>query len=197
MADRAASDYQQLLFALLPQGAVWPRDPDSTLGQTLAALAEEMARVDARALDLLDEADPRTTYELLPDWEQTCGLPDACAGLGASLQERRAAVVARVTHRGGQSPAYFQDLAASLGYAATVSEHRPFRAGLGRSGDPVYGADWVFAWRVTTSQAAPRVLFRAGQSAAGERLASWGLEPLECAVRAAAPAHTHVIFSYT
>lgn len=197
MAERNTSDYQQLLFALLPQGAVWPRDPDSTLGRTLAALAEELARVDARALDLLDEADPRTAYELLPDWEKTCGLPDACAGLGASLQERRAAVVARVTHRGGQSPAYFQGLAASLGYAATVSEHQPFRAGQGRAGDPVYGPDWIFAWRVTTAQTAPRALFRAGQSAAGERLASWGLEPLECAVRAAAPAHTHVIFSYT
>ena len=44
-----ATDYLQQLMALKPAGRAWPDDPDTRQNQTLAALAEELARIDARA----------------------------------------------------------------------------------------------------------------------------------------------------
>jgi uncharacterized protein YmfQ (DUF2313 family) len=173
----------------------WNQDPESNLGRVLAARAAGMAEVDQRADDLMDEADPRTTFELLQEWERECGLPDRCVGDLSTLQERRAAVVSILTATGGQSAAYFEALAADLGYQVTVSEFRPFRAGRGRAGEPAYGTDWAHAWQVDCGATAI-TSFRAGQSGAGERLRTWGNERLECAITARQPAHTHVIFTY-
>lgn len=65
-----ADDYRTALQALLPRGAAWTRSPEAVLMRVLAACAEEPERVDERADDLLDEADPRATLELLSDWER-------------------------------------------------------------------------------------------------------------------------------
>jgi uncharacterized protein YmfQ (DUF2313 family) len=64
------------------------------------------------------------------------------------------------------------------------------------AGDPAAGADWAFAWRVEAPANSTTSLFAAGASAAGERLATWGNDKLECLVRSAAPAHTVVQFAY-
>lgn len=190
-----ADQYLIALQALLPRGAAWPRDASAVLTRTLRALAEEFARIDERAGDLIEESDPRTTLELLPDWERVAGLPDACYGELSTIQERRAALAAKLTRLGGQSRAYFIDLAHQLGYEVTIDEFRPFRAGIGRAGDPVYGQAWLFAWRVNAPETTIRY-FRAGQSVAGERLRTWGNTLLECAISRVKPAHTHVIFAY-
>jgi len=63
-----ADDYLHQLQALLPSGPAWPRDRDAVLTQLLAAFAEEFARIDARTAQLIEEADPRATYDLLADW---------------------------------------------------------------------------------------------------------------------------------
>lgn len=74
----SAEAYLAQLQALLPPGSAWPRAANATLTKLLGALAEELARLDARALALIDEADGRSTLELLSDWERVCGLPDPC-----------------------------------------------------------------------------------------------------------------------
>lgn len=107
------ADYLQQLQELLPPGPAWPRDPDAYLTRLLSAWAAECARVDARANALMDEADPRATAELLPDWERMLGLPDplldahdtreyrmpwaATGYIAPDLTARRARVVARLT----------------------------------------------------------------------------------------------------
>jgi uncharacterized protein YmfQ (DUF2313 family) len=75
------TDYLRQLQALLPPGPAWPKNDDATLTRLFGALASELARVDGRAWQLLEEADPRTTAELFLDWERVAGLPDACAAL--------------------------------------------------------------------------------------------------------------------
>ena len=110
-----ADAYLGQVQALLPPGLAWTREQDAVLTLLLQGLAEELARVDGRADDLVDEADPRTALELLQEWEAVCGYPDECLESGATPQERRAAVVARLTARGGQSRAYFIALAAVPG----------------------------------------------------------------------------------
>lgn len=186
-------DYTQHLLALRPTGPAWPEQD-----QALSGLAPELARVHNRALDLIEEGDPRTAREALARWEGVTGLPDPCsAGIATTLQERRAAVVARLNATGGQSASYYESLATSLGYSVRITEYRPFVAGWSRCGDRLSGPHPVrFYWRVEILGA--RVtLFRAGSSQAGDRLGKiTRAEDLECLLRRLRPAHTTLVTSY-
>jgi uncharacterized protein YmfQ (DUF2313 family) len=186
--------YLGQLQELLPPGAAWTREPAAMLTEVLSAWSAELARVDQRADDLLNEGDPRITLELLPDWERVAGLPDPCAGAPETVAERRDRLVGRLTSRGGQSRQYFIDLAASYGFIITITEFQPLRVGF-RAGDRCYGIAWAFAWQVNAPEETVRI-FRAGQSFAGEPLASWGNAILECVTSRLKPAHTHAIFAY-
>lgn len=71
-------DYKALLLNLLPTGLAWPRNGADQRDAMLDAFAVELDRVDSRVGNMLDEADPRTALETLPDWERITGLPDEC-----------------------------------------------------------------------------------------------------------------------
>jgi uncharacterized protein YmfQ (DUF2313 family) len=193
-----AAQYLFHLLALLPEGPAWPREP-GVLADTLGAEAEGLARIHNRAADLVDEADPRAALQMLPDWERVCGLPGTC-GAGAvatTLQERRVAVVARLTATGGQSPAHFVGLAEALGYQVELKEWRPFVAGRGRCGQTLGGPHANrHHWSVTVL--APRVTwFRAGASQGGDRLGKIArAQDLECLLHRLKPGHTQLIVSY-
>lgn len=190
-----AADYLEQFKALLPPGLAWTQEPDADLNNLLGGLAEEFARVDGRSGDLVEEADPRTTLELLADWERVAGLPDACIGDLDTIQARRDSLTTKLTAIGGQSPQYYIDLAAVLGYSVTITEYQPFQAGLSVAGDPAMGIPWRFAWKMTAPETT--ILdFRAGQSGAGEPLRSWSNDLLECAIEPLKPAHTNVLFAY-
>jgi len=140
MADhhvrRQGSDYAQAFLALLPTGPAWPRHAWSTLAQTVFGLADYWGFVDGRAADLLEiESDPRTTVELLPDWERSFGLPDPCYAEPLSVYDRQVALVQRMTILGGQSRQFFIDAAAQIGYTISITEYRPFMVGIDRCGD--------------------------------------------------------------
>lgn len=193
-ACHTADEYTKQLVALLPVGAAWPRDADSTLVRFLSAWAEEFARADGRLCDLLEEADPRTAVELIADWERVYALPE-CGRFSENLDQRRKVLHAKVTAKGGQSPDYFIQLAARLGYQITVEEYRPFTAG-SVAGDLLTNG-WEHAWLVRVDSAAGSVSeFRAGSGRAGERLRVFATEPLECAIKQYAPAGTVVRFVY-
>jgi uncharacterized protein YmfQ (DUF2313 family) len=138
---------------------------------SLKGLAGSFARLNDDANGLLVDAFPATAVQLLPEWEETLNLP----GTG-STSERQAAIVAALTATGGQSKAYFIALAASLGFAITITEYRPHRVSDTVS-RPIAGADTIFSWLVTTR-------------ASGSHTA------LEAAIRQYAPAHTVVGFNY-
>jgi len=191
-----AEQYRQALQSLLPPGPAFTREPNALLTKLLDALAQELYRADLRAAQLIDEAFPDTTTELLPDWERVAGLPDACGEIAGTIQERRRDLLAKLTARGGQSRQYFIDLAAQLGFTITISEFRPFRVGMNAVGEPLYGADWWFVWQVNASETT-YTYFRTGASSIGEPLRTWGNHRLECVVDQLKPAHTIVIFSYS
>jgi uncharacterized protein YmfQ (DUF2313 family) len=109
-----AAAYARMLRGLLPPGRIWRLDDDGVLGQALLGCADELERVDGRALDLIEEADPQTTVELLEDFERVLELE--ATGTEA---ERRARVVALLVRRQRYRPADFQiALASLLGQAA-------------------------------------------------------------------------------
>lgn len=191
-----AAEYREQLKALLPPGQAFPRETGTTLDDLLSGLSEELARVDARGERLLIDANPRTTSELLTDWERVAALPDKCAGtLETTLQGRRNALSAKLASTGGQSPAYFIGVAAELGYTVEIEEFHPFRAGMSVAGNLITNGDWVFAWQVR-APAVTVIPFRAGQSAAGEALNTWGNDTLECKINQLKPAHSIALFAY-
>lgn len=193
---RSANEYLEQLKLLLPPGKALPRETGTSLDTLLDGIAQELARLDARGEDLIGEANPSSTSELLTDWERTAGLPDNCSGtLDSTVQGRRQSLLAKLTSTGGQSKQYFIDVAAALGYEVTISEFRPFRAGLSHAGDDLTNGDWIYTWRVNAPETTT-VSFRAGQSSAGEALRIWGNETLECKINKLKPAHTIALFAY-
>jgi len=189
-----AAAYLAQLQQLLPPGQAWPRDTDATLSKLLSAMAEGLASVDARAFDVLDEADPRTALELLKDWERVAGLPDACsAAVADTIHERQNLVHAKITGRGGQSRQYFIDLADALGYAITITEFRPFTCE-DTCEEAVTDETWLFVWQVNAP--ATTIVDLTCEAPCEESLRDWGNEILECAIDADKPAHTHVNFAY-
>lgn len=192
----SARDYRDQLAALMPAGAIWPRDTDSNLMQLLLALAQEFWRVDRRAGDLVRESDPRRALELLEDWERNYGLPDVCmADTEQTLEARRDALVSKMTTTGGQSRRYFIEICAALGYMVTITEFRPCRVGVGRIGDALTNGPWQYTWRVNAPAVTVRPA-RSGVTSVGEPLRSWGNKQLECKLSSLAPAHTILQFGY-
>lgn len=194
-------DYRAAALTLLPQGRAWPTDePDSALARAWAAVADGYARHHARTLDLLHgESDPAAAFELLPEWERTAGLPDDCAPADATLEERRAALVARLAGRGGQTVGYFEALAAALGYDATVTERRPFTCGRSQCGGAHEIAPPAIRNRWRLAVAGPRVeRFRVGAGQCGVHALTMlrRAEDLECRLARLKPAQSAVTIGY-
>lgn len=115
----SADNYREQLQSLLPRGSAWPRESGAVLTQVLDGLAQELARVDLRVENLINEIDPRTTGELLPDFERVYGLPDPCVTDALTTDQRRNALVSKISNQGGQSPAYYLSVLERLGYVSS------------------------------------------------------------------------------
>lgn len=185
LLDRSSTDYRDMLARILPPGIIWDRQVDRRLMRFLHAIGDEGDRVDLRVVTLVEEMDPRTSTELLDAWERVLGLPDPClsaAAIPTTLADRRLFAYAKLISSGGHTAAYFIEIAAGLGVSITIDETPfvPFRAGLGRCGEPLGLHSHIFRWLVIAPAATP----------AAKR------EQLECLIEASAPAHTIVTFSY-
>jgi uncharacterized protein YmfQ (DUF2313 family) len=153
------------------------------------------SRLQVRLNDLIAQIFPCSTVELLPEWEASLGLPDPCTGPLPTTQQRTAAVCGKFAGRGGASRAYFERLAASLGFEIEIETYAPFEASRNRAGDPVYDEKWAYAWRIIAAPVQV-VYFRASEGTAGDPLATWGNQLLECEINRVKPAHTVIVWSY-
>lgn len=190
-------NYIELLKGLLPRGLAWTRELGTYFHKMLEAMAEEFARYDVRiGTDLINEADPSTTLELLSDWERVVGLPDPCSEeVSETVALRRSDVIRKLNARGGQSRQFFIDLAAGFGYTITISDILPFRSGRNRCGDRCYDKDWQFVWLVHSPTIISKY-FLCGDGRCGDRLRVWRDVELECVINGKKPAHTRVFFTY-
>ncbi|MDE1901529.1 MAG: DUF2313 domain-containing protein [Alphaproteobacteria bacterium] len=190
----SADDFKSVLQARLPRGRAWPRDADSVMAQVVGAYAPTNQRVCARAAQLLQDAFPVAPVELLPEWEQTLGLPDPYTTQEPSTAQRQAQVATRFAATGGQSIDYIINYAAKLGYTITITQFAPMRAGQ-PCGQPVYGQDWIYAWQINgpTYTVVPA---KAGVAVCGDPLASWTNDILQYELKRIAPAHTQILFVY-
>jgi len=91
IAPITAIEFAGELVRLWPPGS-FLTDPDSNIFKLMHAQGEELARLQQRQIDLLEETDPRTVSELLPEWEKQYDLTDS----SGTDDERRARLQTRV-----------------------------------------------------------------------------------------------------
>lgn len=157
-ADDAAGvgveGYKRQLMLLLPPGRAFNLEANSTINQTLEALATELARIDARGGDAILESDPRTAVELIGEWEKALGLPDdRVTEIAPTLAARQVAVTQKFVARGGQNYAYFAQLVSACGYtlnSITLFVGSMFRCG-SRIGSRLYGVPYAYAMQLNVN----------------------------------------------
>lgn len=187
--------YVEAAKDLMPQGQAWPRENGTWIERFLRGCMEEFVRIHEAAEGMLDEADPSTAVRSLSDWERVVKIPDEIQDVQPEVGARRADIIRKFSARGGQSAAYFKDLARLFGYEVDVTEYKKFRCGVGRCGDRIWGLNSTFYWKVIAPAVIP-IYFRSGSSSVGDALRTYRNEIFEAAIRRAAPAHTTPIFIY-
>lgn len=189
-----------MILKLLPSGKAWRKEEGSDLHTYCTPMSREFARIEQRAYDLVEEADPRTADECLEDWERVFGLPDPCVEDPDSLtiEQRRNAILAKMRGQGGQTLAYFEEVAESLGYDVECSNYDAFRAGASSAGDPLTNDGWTFWFEVYALEgaASTTTYFRAGSGSAGDPLVLYDQNQLECVINRLKPAHTNAYYVY-
>jgi uncharacterized protein YmfQ (DUF2313 family) len=141
------ADYVDKLRQMLPPGPAFDLELEPDWAQLVAALAPELARIEAAGEALLLELNPATATALLPDWEAYLGLPDICTVPGSqTLDERRQAVLDKLTATGAPQLSYYRRLANQVGLATNIEEFRPARVGPTNAGDFLYGDGWPWGW---------------------------------------------------
>lgn len=167
-------------------------------GKLLMCFAIEFEELQQRITDLIREAIPGLSSELLPEWEEDLNLPDLCSTLGQTEAER--AQIAHSKFTGfytGQSKQFYIDYAASLGAVITVQEYQGigaiFRVDVNRV-DRMPGTgtpdERRFGSRLWSTEA-PYKWIIAFASITG----SVSRENIECQLRLKAPAHTELYFT--
>lgn len=188
-------EYGRQMLHLLPEGPVWPRDPDSMIAKVCMIPAASLARVDAKAERLLDDMDPRTTQDLFDDWQRVYGLPDDCTPASSSAEERRRRLLAKVDDEGGQSIPFFIGIIETLGYpGATIDEFYPFVAD-SDCNEAINQNGWEYAWQVNVPAVAT-VRYMDSLSECNSPLAEWGDDTLQCILARHKPVHTILFVAY-
>lgn len=179
MEPMTKDEYSQAHAQFLPRGLAWPRQASSTWMRLFAAFSRTYAALHASLILLAKELDPRQASALLEEWESFVGLPDECTLVAGTEDERRTALVGKLTATGGATKTYFIDVAQGLGYAgASVAEFPYSRFGRARFGARYHDRRWRNVWYLQLPSSGPL-------DAA-----------LECRVRKLKPAHTRVFFQY-
>ncbi len=187
ITDQAAgfppSAYARQLKELLPRGAVWFLESGSKIERVLLAIADELSRIDARGLDLINESDPRTADETIGDWERILSLPDErVTEISTDLAERRVAITQKYTAGKGQNIAFYVALGLACGYVITISRFTTLTLRVGfRVSDRCYGYGYAGAFQINVSPPAGAALTHA---------------QLEAVIQHVTHAHITVVFNY-
>lgn len=192
------NDYKEMIWGLFPQGKAWTREKNNILENFITAIAAECVRIDGKVTALHGEADPRTTHELLDNWEKDFGLPDECTPLSSTIQGRRAAVLSVRNQERSLRKQVFLNTAAALGEDIDINEWHPFICGISECGsiDMLGNEDVRFACTITIYGYLVR-WFEVGVSVCGNALGSWtDAAELICRINKRKPAHIKIFFDY-
>lgn len=195
-------EYEEMLRQLLPPGPAFPRgDYESAMAMLLEVFALELSRIDSRVEALIRENDPRVCVETFREWLTEWGLPDVCANLMAGMNDSvlRQLLLFRITVPGGQSRAFFIDLAARFGYRIQIDELVRHTV-MSKVMDAMWSQSHPYVWRVNVLSGTDRENTTASMhtviGGADEALAWWGDQLIECLIERYKPAHAEVVYGY-
>ncbi|UMT24971.1 hypothetical protein AOY57_24020 [Escherichia coli] len=183
MSRFSHDDYTRAMLNLLPSGIAWNRLPDSVQYRLIRGLAQAYRQGDADACALITGAFPETADALIDEWYASLGLNDECGTRASTADQAQARkfILAKLLSTGGQSVAYFTELAATMGYSIRIREYRTPLCGFSWCGH-LLSDDYRFSWTV--------VVAPPGDDVTTSRAY------LECLFRRYAPAHTLVTFEW-
>lgn len=186
--------YSSLLASLLPPGPAWTTEPGSNLTKLLKGLGEELERVDNQAGGLVLEANPLSMSTMLDVRYQEAGLPDLCKGKPAEDSEQQKEVVGKWSARGGQSIAYFYEVAEKYGFDIIIDEYAIFK--IEHQGIETLGIDseYAYSWSINYVDG-QQIYFRAGENKADDRLEIAKGIGINCIFGKLKPAHTSIIYT--
>lgn len=216
-SDSKIEKYRQLLVNLLPKGRLWQPQAQPIFNALLKSWAVEFCRVDDAWQRTLKDVDPRTTDDLLEDWERILALPDECSPENQTEAERIQQVVQKFTNVGGLSKEFFEFLTAQLGFPSEVDSRVEFQVGgvntaRGAAGDPIsnYFLEVMEAgdtigqalrtpgWRAYFNVEIPADAVQTldAGDVIGQPLRVFTNELIQCTVRKLKPAHSAVTFTF-
>ncbi|ENA4610473.1 DUF2313 domain-containing protein [Escherichia coli] len=183
MSRFSHDDYTCALLNLLPSGMAWSRLPESVQYRLIRGLAQAYQQSDADACALITGAFPETADALTDEWYASLGLNDECGTQVSTtdLAQARKFILAKLLSTGGQSVAYFTELAATMGYSIRIREYRTPLCGFSWCGH-LLSDDNRFHWVVVVSPPGDDVTTSRAY--------------LECLFRRYAPAQTLVTFEW-
>lgn len=177
-----SDDFTGALLGLLPRGRVWPKDLGSVHAKAVSCFAPSFQRISDTAADLIADAFPGSTNDLLTEWELTLGLPDACTVPGSqTFAERQKAVTDKISAAGGPQRAYYIQMAEQLGVSVTIDEYQFVTVDNARTGDFLYGDGWPWGWLAC----APSALYGSANAAM-----------LNCRIQQEKPEYTDVVLGF-
>ena len=194
---RDADSYAREMFARLPKGAIWPVRFTGIWSQFLLAIGCEFGRIRQAILHLMNELDPRTTSDMLDDWEQAYGLPDECIAAPTTDPERIRRLLTLVTMKGNLRKRFIEGIVYDIGVDVLLEEFAPATMGVLRCGGFMAGHGWrwaLFCHAPTTTVTRAYM----GAAACGDRITDFGNPALECVVRKHIPvtSKNKIVFGY-
>jgi Uncharacterised protein conserved in bacteria (DUF2313) len=111
------------LLRHLPEGVAWLswRLVGKTAFSFMSALGRAYDDIWNTLCRLAEELDPRTTTEMIGEWEEALSLPDPCLPVPATLAERRARIMLRLSMRRWTTAQDWHELAALFGLTITIT----------------------------------------------------------------------------
>lgn len=190
--------WANILKQLLPEGELWDGLLAGNIGSLVEALADEFSNADLYIREAIIDFILIRTEQVLAWWETLLGLPDACdclIAIGLTFDQRRAAVLDKLSARQTVTRAGLIIRAHKIGYEIGILECKPWRCGISSVQEPLYDDEWSHTFYVTVPEVSV-TWARAGSARAGDRIRTWGNERLECWINRVKQSHTTALFSY-
>ena len=184
------------LQALMPVGYAFTREPTSKLTALLQAIASQLAGAQIFVDALHAQLDPRAATNMLPDWEDLLGLPDACTPMKQTFVQRQQLAFGRLTESGGQSRAYFVDLAARFGEPSCTITEFPLSTCNSDCNSALSSLEDTFFWQVNIPRGIQNLQFATCNDDCNSALQTAEPNAIECIFNQRKPAATQVNFSY-
>lgn len=186
------------MLAELPDGWASSHSPDDYLGARFRPQADSFAQIEASALSMLPEIDPRSAPHILPDFERMLG-PDPCqvaAGV-TDVDTRGRIAYARLTNAGTICAGYFERFALTIGETITITEYPAYPLGrMKLATSQLVQPPEHCAFKVSLP-ATHVVKWICGATPCGESLGRFTRSVMECVIRNQAPLYATPYFSYT